>query len=246
MITKIINSYDIHVNTQQMRIIDKNELKVQPEGFDVRRLLLNEPRGSKYVNLLIYEVTDSCIKVEIDTFSTADNIEIMLRALVSSLRDRHTLPYKDVYHVITGGQVYLIKNSELNSVVLPEPVEKNGVFSVNESSIVIEETLMDLSVLNINGIKEAVKESRHREYDYYVFKGKTHHVTVNSDQIIIAYPVLEVISTLHQVYGETKMTTLTGLTIHADKTLEFEYFLISNSQFYLDDTDIYRQGFIIK
>lgn len=246
MISKIINSYDIHINTQQLRIVERNELAVNIEGFDNRKLLMNEPRGSKYVNLLIYEVVGHVIEVTIQSYSSIDNIEILLKGFVSSLIDRHHITQKNVYQLKCNDKLYELKNEELSTIQLPIVKQENDTFIVDNLAIRVEETSLDLTIKNINNIKNAFKEIGDTNYDYLVLKGPGVHVVINQDQIIIGYPVLEIVSILNKVYKETKITAFNGLSIDVEKEMRFDYFLISNSQFYMDQTDIYGRGFIVK
>ena len=56
MITKIINSYDIHINGQLLRVVEAGELLADAGSFNSKNMLLNEPRGNKYVNLVVYRI----------------------------------------------------------------------------------------------------------------------------------------------------------------------------------------------
>lgn len=246
MISKVINSYDIHINTQQLRIVEKNELAVNIEGYDNRELLVNEPRGSKYVNLLVYEVAGNMIEVNIESFSSIDNIEILLKGFVSSLIDRYHIIQKSVYQLKCNDKLYELRSEELSAVRLPKVEQKNNAFIVNNSVIRVEETSLDLTIKNIGNIKNAFKEIDDKNYDYLVLKGPDTHVVINQNQIIIGYPVLEVVSVLNNVYKKTKITAFNGLSIDVEEEMHFDYYLISNSQFYIDQTDIYGRGFIVK
>lgn len=246
MISKIINSYDIHVHSQQLRIVEQGELSVNVEGFNNKNLLLNEPRGNKYVNLLIYKIDKNTIDVELESFSTIDNIELLLKAFISSLLDRYRISKQDNYQVKLEGQLLTLKHAELSKMRLPNVKQQDNIFTVNDKKIIVEETDLDLTIDNISNIKGMAAGLRQEYYDYLVLKGRDAHVVFNQDQVIKAYPVLEIVSILRNIYGEKDITSFNGWTVHVDHEIPIEYYLIANSQFYIDDTDIYHKGFIIK
>lgn len=246
MISKVINSFDIHVNTQQLRIVEHNELPANRNGFDSRALLFNEPRGSKYVNLLIYKADADTVEMEISSHTSIDNLEILLKAAVLSLVDRGNVASRDIYRVKSGGTLYEFSHGGLSSVPLPKTECLDDIYVVNKKRIIVEDTSIALTVESISEIKGKVKRHSYNDYDYFVLKGHSTYVTIRNDNSIAAYPVLEVISILRDIYGATETTSINGIFVHADKDFNFEYYLISNSQFYVDETDIYNSGFVIK
>ena len=88
---------------------------------------------------------------------------------------------------------------------------------------------------------------------YKVFKGylvlvnQDKHITVNEDRVILAYPVSEAVSVLNHIYKQEKITALNTAEVEiVGGQYTLEHHLISNSQFYIDDADIYSKGFVIQ
>lgn len=88
MIRKVVNSYDLHVHGQLMRVVHGNEVRYTTGGYDVQELLLNEPRGSKYMNLVIYEFSGEKLHVTIKTHSGVHNSGVLIKGLIRTLIER--------------------------------------------------------------------------------------------------------------------------------------------------------------
>lgn len=246
MIRKVINSHDIHIGGQQLRIIHKDELTGSVEGFNNIDLLLNEPRGSKYVNLIIYKADESVIEVEIHSNSVLDNKDILLKSFIRSLLERGTINQDDRYVIKEKENTYTYMHDSLGTEKVYEVEGVNGTYVVNDKDVLVETVDFELSIENITQIKNYLEA-------YKVFKGYLvlindgRHITVNEDKVALAYPVSETVSVLNRVYKQGKITALNSAEVEVvSDRYTFEHYLISNSQFYIDDTDIYSKGFVIR
>lgn len=248
MIKKIINSYDIHINGQLLRVVEAGEFKVSAAPFNSKKLLLNEPRGNKYINLITYRenLTSDILEVTLDSSDSIDNEELLLKSFVKSLIDRKRIEEKGYYSLMLDDKKKIYKNDELYSSALYNITQENDVYSVNDKTLKIVETELKIEVNNLTEIKNFIKDIE-GEFGYLVLYNNGQFISVNKNGSIIPYPVIEVISLLNEIYKEAKLTSLTGEEIEiTNKQLAYRYFLVSNSQFYIDDTDIYEEGFIIK
>lgn len=246
MIKKLINSHDIHINGQQLRIVHKSELAGIIEGFDNIDLLLNEPRGSKYVNLFIYEQRDKVMDVEIYSNSTLDNKAILLKSFIQSLLDRGQISKQSEYVIKESDVTHTYLHDSLHQENIYDVKRTDGFYYVNDKKVVAETVDFELSVENITELKDYVKDKADFEGYLILLDGDVHAV-INEDKAILAYPLTEAVSILNKVFNYKEMTTLnkSQVKIKAEQ-FSFQYYLISNSQFYIDDSDIYRKGFVIK
>ncbi len=243
MIRKVINSHDIHVNGQQLRIVHEHELEGSVEGFSNIDLLLNEPRGSKYVNLIIY---DTALNVEIHTNSVLDNKDILLKGFISSLLERGTISEAGTYEIREGAHTYTFAHDSLDFENIRDVEGADGVYAAGGRDVRVEAVDFELSIENIAEIKKYAD-------DYGAFRGylvlvnQDAHVTINEEKVVLAYPVSEAVSVLNKVHGKDEITALNKSRVEVtDGKYKFEHRLISNSQFYIDDTDIYSKGFVIR
>lgn len=246
MIRKIINSHDIHIGGQQLRIVHKDELTGSVEGFNNIDLLLNEPRGSKYVNLIVYKADEAGLDVEIYSNSVLDNKDILLKSFIRSLLERGTINQDDRYVIKEKEDTYTYTHDSLGIEKICEVEGINGVYVVNGKDVLVEEVDFELSIENITGIKNYIDA-------YKVFKGYLvlindgRHITVNEEKVVLAYPVSETVSVLNRIYRQDKITALNNAHVEiVNGRYTLEHYLISNSQFYIDDTDIYSKGFVIR
>lgn len=246
MIRKVINSHDIHVDGQQLRIVQKDELTGSVEGFNNIDLLLNEPRGSKYVNLIIYKSDESAIDVEIYSNSVLDNKDILLKSFIRSLLERGTINKDDSYVIKEKGETYTYPHDSLGIEKIYEVEGVDGVYVVNGKNVLVETVDFELTIENITEIKNYIDA-------YKVFKGYLvlmngdGHITVNEEKVVLAYPVSEAVSVLNCIYKKEKIIALNTAEVEiVSGQYSFEHYLISNSQFYIEGSDIYSKGFIIK
>lgn len=246
MIRKVINSHDLHVEGQQLRIVQKDELAGSVEGFNNIDLLLNEPRGSKYVNLIIYKAEKSVIDVEIYSNSVLDNKDILLKSFIRSLLERGTINQDDSYVIKEKEDTYTYTHENLGTEKIYEVEGVDGVYVVNGKNVLVEAVDFELTIENITEIKNYIDA-------YKVFKGYLvlmngdGHITVNEEKVVLAYPVSEVVSVLNCIYKKEKIIALNTAEVEiVSGQYSFEHYLISNSQFYIEGSDIYSKGFIIK
>ncbi|CEI81801.1 hypothetical protein J18TS1_37610 [Oceanobacillus oncorhynchi subsp. incaldanensis] len=245
MISKVINSYDIHINGQQLRIIEKNELETVLQDYENKALMRNEPRGSKYVRLLIFQWSDDVLDVELHPNESVDNIRILLKGCISSLVDRGRINSKESYLVRNNGQMYEFQHGCLTTEKLPEVEKKQNMYLVNDKKIKVYEVDMELEIKNITAIKAYIHSKQDGNSDYLVLKQGEKQVVANKKGDILAYPIIEVVAVCAKEFSQEIITSFTGLKIHAED-MQFNYYLISNSQFYIEHSDIYAKGFIIK
>ncbi|WP_020006314.1 hypothetical protein [Salinicoccus albus] len=247
MIVKVVNGFDIHIYGQVLRIIEFDEMKVSPDGFDLNQLLLNEPRGNKYMNLLTFKETPSLIHVTLASVTGVENEDILLKVCLRALLDRHRIKTESEYSIKINGSVKTFKHQELNTTALFE-VKHNGTdYTINHKRIKTVETDLQLEIHNISAIKEEINKQTDSNYDYLVLEHDTQHIAANRNGDILAHPVLEVLSLLNHKFEWHEISIFNGADISIqDGRLGHPYHLISNSQFYVDDTDIYQQGFVIK
>ena len=248
MITKIINSYDIHINGQLLRVVEAGELLADAGSFNSKNLLLNEPRGNKYVNLVVYRINCDAHTLEatLDSSDEVINKDILLKAFINSLTDRKKIEESDLYTLHLDGETLTYKNDELKSLLLFDVISNNGSYSVNNKDIQKVETELTLEVNNLTEIKLFIEEIECTS-DYLVLYNQGKFITVNQEKTVIPYPIIEVVSLLNEEYKGDTLTSFTGKNIDIKSNLyTYQYYLISNSQFYIDDTDIYERGFIIK
>lgn len=249
MITKIINSYDIHINGQLLRIVEQGELSVDVGAYKSKSLLLNEPRGNKYVNLITYKENSErdLLEVTLDSINIIDNKDILLKSFIASLVDRKRIQQQYQYHLSLDDEQLIYRNDELSGSFLYEVENSQDFFLVNDMKIKLHETDLVLEVNNLSVIKEAILDIQREEVDYLVLYNEGVNISVNRNNDIIPYPILEVISSLNKVYQGETLRTLNNETVEInDNKFNYIYRLISNSQFYIDNTDIYKEGFIIK
>lgn len=246
MIRKIINSHDIQIGGQQLRIVHKDELAGSVEGFNNIDLLLNEPRGSKYVNLIVYKSIGTGLNVEIYSNSILDNKGILLKSFIRSLLERGSINKEEKYMIKEKEDTYTYTHDSLGIEKIYEVEGVNGVYVVNDKGVLVEAIDFELSVENITEIKNYMEA-------YKVFKGylvlvnQDKHITVNEDRVILAYPVSEAVSVLNHIYKQEKITALNTAEVEiVGGQYTLEHHLISNSQFYIDDADIYSKGFVIQ
>src|SRR5699024_8192926 len=152
VIRKVINSHDIHIGGQQLRIIHKDELTGSVEGFNNIDLLLNEPRGSKYVNLIIYKADESVIEVEIHSNSVLDNKDILLKSFIRSLLERGTINQDDRYVIKEKENTYTYMHDSLGTEKVYEVEGVNGTYVVNDKDVLVETVDFELSIENITQI----------------------------------------------------------------------------------------------
>lgn len=246
MIKKIINSHDIHVCGQQLRIVHKNELACSVEGFNNIDLLLNEPRGSKYVNLIIYEMAGADIDIEVYSSSILDNGDILFKSFIQSLLERGNIGQKKTYTIRSKEDTYIYEHNDLGIENIHEIESKDDMYAVNGKDVRMEAVDFELSIENISEIKKYA-DAYEAFSGYLVLINQDKHVTVNEEKVILAYPVSEAVSVLNRVYKQGKATALnTSVVEVVNGQYAFEHYLISNSQFYIDDTDIYSKGFVIR
>ncbi|MFD1067978.1 hypothetical protein [Oceanobacillus locisalsi] len=245
MISKVINSYDIHINGQQLRIIEKSELETALQGYENRALMRNEPRGSKYVHLLIFQWNDNVLEVDLHENESVDNENILLKSLILSLVDRGRINQKESYSVRYNDQIYEYRHDCLTTEKLPEVAKQQNIYLVNDKKISVDEVDIELEIKNITTIKEYIRSKKDGDSDYLVLKQGEKQVVANKNGDILAYPIIEVMAVLAKQFSQEIITFFTGLKIRAED-MQLHYYLISNSQFYIDHTDIYSQGFVIK
>lgn len=246
MIKKVINSYDIHVGGQQLRIVNGSEVSGRTGGFDNLDLLLNEPRGSKYLNLLIYESAAETLKVDVYSNSILDNKDILLKSFIRSLLDRGHINEQKAYIIKEKDVTHTYEHDDLGQQNIHEVSKMDGFYCVNDKKVAVEKVDFELSIENITELKEYVKEKADFE-GYLVVMNKDIHAVINEEKTIVAYPVAEAVSVLNKIYGQKEIIALTAGSVKIEKNkFSFQYYLISNSQFYIDDTDIYKEGFVIK
>lgn len=246
MIIKTINSYDIQINGQLLRVVEHQELQVDAPPFNSKKLLLNEPRGNKYINLVTYKEEDEYLKVTLDSPGVITNKEILLKSFIKSLIDRKRIQERNVYTLVLDGEELSYKNEELSSSELLKVNGNEGVYSVHNKSLGIAETDLTLDVNNMTSIKSLIS-CIEGDFDYLILLNKNRFVIVDEESSIIPYPIIEVISLLNEKYKGEQFTTLTGNDVEIkNNKFNYGYCLVSNSQFYIDDTDIYEEGFIIK
>lgn len=243
MIRKVINSHDIHINGQLLRIVHQDELQGIVEGYDNVDLLLNEPRGSKYVNLIIH---DSELNVEMHSGSVIDNKDMLLKVFLCSLLERGSISRAEAYHIHEGDARYTYSHEDLGHEVIHEVTEDASIHHVNGKRVAVEAVDFELSIENIAAVKEYVKAVEDFS-GYKVLVHKDMHAVINEEKVIIAYPVSEVVSVLNRHFGKREIRTLNSslIKVQGDR-FRFRHFLISNSQFYIDDSDIYSKGFVIR
>lgn len=247
MIAKVVNGFDIHVYGQVLRVVEADELKAGVDGFDLSLLLLNEPRGNKYMNLLTFKEESSMINVTLDSVTGIDNEDILLKVFLTSLLDRNRIETADEYSVKTSDSVKIFKHQELKASSLFEVTNNGDDYTINHKRIKIIETDLDLEISNINVIKEAVKNQVDSNCDYLILARDGKHLAANHNGDVLSYPILEVISLLKHEFDQDQISCFNGADISVqDGRLVHPYHLISNSQFYVDDTDIYEKGFVIK
>lgn len=246
MIRKVINSHDIHVNGQQLRIVQKDELTGSVEGFNNIDLLLNEPRGSKYVNLIIYKAEKSVIDIEMYSNSVLDNKDILIKSFIRSLLERGTINQDDSYVIKEKEDTYTYTHENLGTEKVYEVEGVDGVYVVGAKDVLVEMVDFELTIENITEIKNYIDA-------YKVFKGYLvlmngdGHITVNEEKVVLAYPVSEAVSVLNYIYKKEKIIALNNAEVEiVSGHYSFEHYLISNSQFYIEGSDIYSKGFIIK
>src|SRR5699024_11915822 len=100
-------------------IRDRNVTGVQtcalPISYKIKNLLLNEPRGNKYVNLITYNINceEQILEVFLDTSNIIDNRDILLKSFIASLVDRGRINKKMMYQLRLDGEDILYKHDEL-------------------------------------------------------------------------------------------------------------------------------------
>lgn len=246
MIVKTINSYDIQINGQLLRIVEGQELVVEARPFNSKKLLLNEPRGNKYINLITYEEKDGYLKIELDSPSVVSNKEILLKSFIKSLIDRKRIHEQDIYTVVVDEEELRYKKDNLTSLELFEVRTEDDMYCINNKLLKVVETDLLLEVNNMTAIKFAISTFEYN-FDYLILINNDRFITVDKMGSVIPYPVIEVISLLSEKNEGNQFMTITGDKIEVeDNTFNYNYYLVSNSQFYIDDTDIYEEGFIIK
>ncbi|WP_281512626.1 hypothetical protein [Mammaliicoccus vitulinus] len=248
MISKVINSYDIQVNGQLLRVVEAREISVEIKSYNNKLLLMNEPRGNKYVNLLVYQIdyNKNFIKVTLDSPDIINNQEILLKIFINSLIDRKIIEEKEIYTLVLNDETLEYANDELAQQTLFKVLQDKGGYKVNSKGLQLVETDLNFEVNNLTEIKTFIESIKHTQ-DYLVLYNAGKFITVNKSNTIIPYPVLEVISMLSEVYKKQRFTTLLDCNVEIhNNNINYQYYLISNSQFYIDDTDIYESGFIIK
>ena len=245
MISKVINSYDIHINGQQLRIIEKSELETALQGFENRALMRNEPRGSKYVHLLIFQWNDNVLEVDLYENESVDNESILLKSFILSLVDRGRISQKESYLVRHNDHIYEFRHDRLTTEQLPRVVKQQSIYLVNDKKVRVDEVDMELEIKNITAIKEYIHSKMDVHTDYLVLRKGDKQVVVNKKGDILAYPIIEVVAVCAKEFSQEIITSFTGLKIHAED-MQLNYYLISNSQFYIEHSDIYAKGFIIK
>lgn len=248
MITKIINSYDIQINGQLLRVVEAGELTVNSASFNSKKLLLNEPRGNKYINLITYRKNpeSNILEITLDGADIVSNKEILIKSFVQSLVDRKRIKERENYSLLLDGEELSYRNEDLCSSMIYKVNQNNDIYSVNGKTLKIVETELQIEVNNLTRIKALIEEIEH-SFDFLVLYNKGKFISVNKNRSIIPYPVIEVISLLTEKYQEAQLTVITGDNVEIkNNKFDYKYHLVSNSQFYIDDTDIYEEGFIIK
>ncbi|WP_342388880.1 hypothetical protein [Salinicoccus bachuensis] len=247
MIRKVVNSYDVHVHGQLIRMVQGNEVRCTAGDYDMEKLLLNEPRGSKYMNLLVYDIEKEKLHVTVKTHFQVHNCEILLKGLVNTLIERGGLPYRDTYEVIYDEENIILSRNHLNISDLSHVDGWKGAYAVDGRMIGLLETEVVLSIENISEIKRRL--TAQNDWDYTVYLNGSSQVVIDGDGEMVAHPVHEVLSVLHEQNRWGSIRHFNGAKVDID-AFEREYghpfHFISNSQFYIDDTDIYTEGFIIK
>jgi len=248
MIVKTVNSYDIHIHGQILRVAERSELGAAPDGFEVKELLLNEPRGSKYMNLLTFHEKDSGdLEISIDSAAGIENGEILVKSFLSSLIDRGRIAGRNRYSVNFDGEMAVYEPEGLEKTPLYEVTGVDGLYNANGKKLKLMETDLRMDIQNITAIKDEIENQNDGSYDYLVLQNDGKHAVAKKNNDILPYPIIEVISLLDDISGCGRMTTLNGeeIKIQNDRFLH-RYQLVANSQFYIDSTDIYRKGFVIK
>ncbi|WP_271397099.1 hypothetical protein [Salinicoccus roseus] len=247
MIRKVVNSYDLHVHGQLMRVVHGDEVRYTTGDYDVQELLLNEPRGSKYMNLVIYEFNGEKLHVTIKTHSGVHNSGVMLKGLVHTLIERGGLPEGDAYEVIYDGDSFILHRDQLDASALPDAVQLEGTYKVGGATVGVLETDVYLAIENISEIKRRL--TAQNEWDYTVYLNGSSLMVIDRYGGVIPHPVHEVLSVLHDLKRLESITHINGAEVDINasgKKYDHPFYFISNSQFYIDDTDIYSKGFIIK
>lgn len=248
MITKIINSYDIQINGQLLRVVEAGEFTGSAAPFNSKTLLINEPRGNKYINLITYRENpeNDILEITLDSSDIIDNRELLLKSFVKSLVDRKRIKEREKYSLLLDGEGLAYSNEELCSSIIYEVNKNNDSYSINGKTLKIVETELQIEVNNLTDIKALIAEIEH-DFDFLVLYNKGKFISVKKNGRIIPYPVIEVISLLTGKYQGAQLTALTGDNVEIkNNKVNYKYYLVSNSQFYIDDTDIYKEGFIIK
>src|SRR5699024_3894198 len=175
-----------------------------------------------------------------------DNKDILLEGVIRSLLERGTINEEDRYVIKEKENTYTYMHDSLRTEKLNEVESVDGTYVANDKEVEVEAADFDVSIENITQIKNYLEA-------YKVFKGYLvlindgRHITVNEDKIALAYPVSETVSVLNRVYKQGKITALNSAEVEVvSDRYTFEHYLISNSQFYIDDTDIYSKGFVIR
>ncbi|WP_017549809.1 hypothetical protein [Salinicoccus carnicancri] len=248
MIVKTVNSYDIHVYGQVLRVVGRSELEAGPDGFDVAELMLNEPRGSKYMNLLTFHENDNgSLEISIDSANGIENRGILVKSFLSSLVDRGRIAVRGSYSVDIEGEVVVYDHEGLEETPLYDVADDRGLYIVNGKRLKLAATGMILEIQNITGMKEEIENLNDGTYDYLVLHNDGKHTVANESNDILPYPIIEVVSLLDGISCGGRMTTLNGEDIKIQNgSFPHRYQLVANSQFYIDSTDIYREGFVIK
>ena len=130
--------------------------------------------------------------------------------------------------------------------MIHEVTEDAYIHHVNGKKVAVEAVDFELSVENIAAVK-AYAGAMDDFSGYKVLVHKDMHAVINEEKVIIAYPVSEVVSVLNRHFGKREIRTLNSSLIKVEgDRFRFRHFLISNSQFYIDDSDIYSKGFVIR
>ena len=186
------------------------------------------------------------MNVEIYSNSILDNKGILLKSFIRSLLERGSINKEKKYMIKEKEDTYTYTHDSLEIEKVYEVEGVNGVYVVNDKGVLVEAVDFELSVENITEIKNYMEA-------YKVFKGylvlvnQDKHITVNEDRVILAYPVSEAVSVLNHIYKQEKITALNTAEVEiVGGQYTLEHHLISNSQFYIDDADIYSKGFVIQ
>src|SRR5699024_27760 len=154
MIVKVVNGFDLQVYGQVLRVNEADEMKISPDAFDLNQLLLNEPRGNKYMNLLTFWETPLLIHVTLASVNGIENETILLKVFLRALLDRNRIKTESEYNIKINDSVKTFKHQELNTTALFE-VERNGTdYTINHKRIKTVETDLQLEIYNISAIKE--------------------------------------------------------------------------------------------